>query len=195
MQVEPVVLSGAHVRLEPLTADHVEALWAVAQYPEIWRYMPFRAGTREEYEGLVGALLSGQRAGLTLPFVTVRLHPEPQVVGSTSFLEINPVHHRLEIGSTWVTPAHQRSPVNTEAKLLQMTHAFEVLGCNRVEFKTDSLNATSRAALARIGAVEEGTFRNHMIMPDGRIRHSVWFSITREEWPAAKARLVRRLSD
>jgi RimJ/RimL family protein N-acetyltransferase len=112
-----------------------------------------------------------------------------RVVGSTSYLNIDRQHRRVEIGGTWTTPAWQRSAINTEAKYLQLRHAFETLGCIRVEFKTDALNSKSRQALARIGATEEGTFRNHMIMPDGRIRHSVYFSITDDEWPRVKAHL------
>ena len=121
-------------------------------------------------------------------FVTVA-RTIAQVVGSTSDLTIDCQHQRVEIGGTWVTPAWQRSAINTEAKYLQLRHAFETLGCIRVEFKTDALNTKSRQALARIGATEEGTFRNHMIMPDGRIRHSVYFSITHDEWPRVKAHL------
>jgi RimJ/RimL family protein N-acetyltransferase len=110
-------------------------------------------------------------------------------VGSTGYLNIDRQHRRLEIGGTWIAPEWQRTACNTEAKLLQLTHAFETLGCNRVEFKTDSLNERSRAALLRIGATEEGTFRNHMVMPDGRLRHSVYFSVIESEWPRVRVRL------
>jgi RimJ/RimL family protein N-acetyltransferase len=112
-----------------------------------------------------------------------------QPVGSTSYLNIDLRHRRVEIGGTWITPAWQRSAINTEAKYLQLRHAFETLSCMRVEFKTDSLNTKSRQAIARLGATEEGIFRNHMVMPGGRIRHSVYFSIINDEWPQIKAHL------
>jgi RimJ/RimL family protein N-acetyltransferase len=140
----------------------------------------------------VASELAKQQAGLVVRFATIATAiAEP--VGSTSYLNIDRQHRRLEIGGTWITPAWQRSPINTEAKYLQLRHAFETLGCIRVEFKTDSLNTKSRQALTRIGAVEEGTFRNHMVMPGGRIRHSVYFSITSEDWPAVKAHLEERM--
>jgi RimJ/RimL family protein N-acetyltransferase len=128
-----------------------------------------------------------------LPFVTIE-RASGRVVGSTCYLAIEPAHKRLEIGSTWITPSQQRSPVNTEAKLLQLGHCFETLGCNRVEFKTDSRNAQSRAALARIGAKQEGIFRAHMVMPDGVLRDSVYFSVVAPEWPDVKARLLQKIA-
>jgi RimJ/RimL family protein N-acetyltransferase len=142
---------------------------------------------------IIGAELHKQQAGLALRFVTIAKADE-QPVGSTSYLNIDRQHRRLEIGGTWITPSWQRSAVNTEAKYLQLSHAFETLGYIRVEFKTDSLNVKSQQALARIGAVKEGTFRNHMVMPDGRLRHSVYFSIVDSEWPAVKAHLERLMS-
>jgi RimJ/RimL family protein N-acetyltransferase len=114
-------------------------------------------------------------------------------VGSTRFLSIDRVNRHLEIGWTWVAPRFHGSGVNDEAKLLQLTHAFETLGCHRVQFKTDSLNERSRGALAGIGASFEGVFRNHMVMPDGRLRHSAWYSVVAEEWPSVKAHLEARL--
>jgi RimJ/RimL family protein N-acetyltransferase len=136
----------------------------------------------------VSSSIAGLARGTVLPFATID-RASGRIVGSTSYLAIEPAHRRLEIGATWITPTSQRSPVNTEAKLLQLTHCFEVLGCNRVEFKTDARNARSRRALARIGATEEGTFRAHMVMPDGALRDSVWFSVIAPEWPAVKQRL------
>jgi RimJ/RimL family protein N-acetyltransferase len=190
MEVMPVTLEGKHVRLEPVRLDHAAALWRIGAYEEIWRYIPYVPCSEDDLRTFIAAELRKQQAGLTLRFVTVaRASGEP--VGSTSYLNIEPQHRRLEIGGTWITPAWQRSAVNTEAKYLQLCHAFETLGCLRVEFKTDSLNVKSRRALARIGAIEEGTFRNHMVMSDGRIRHSVYFSIVHSEWPAVKARLER----
>ena len=129
-----------------------------------------------------------------MAFVT-RLASTRAVAGSTCYLAVNEYNKHLEIGATWVTPGHQRSPVNTEAKLLQLTDAFERLDCNRVELKTNSLNERSQKAIARIGGKQEGTFRNHMVMPDGRLRHTMWFFIIREDWPEAKAVLEARLRD
>jgi RimJ/RimL family protein N-acetyltransferase len=126
--------------------------------------------------------------GVAMPFVTID-QSDDRVIGSTRYANIDKANRRLEIGWTWLAPASQRTGANTEAKLLMLAHAFEVLGAIRVEFKTDALNAKSRAALARIGAIEEGTFRNHMITQSGRVRDSVYFSIIDKEWPAIKARL------
>jgi N-acetyltransferase len=188
MQIGPVTLEGRHVRLEPMSLAHVPALWRVSAYEEIWRYIPYAVHSEDEMRAYVESELAKQQAGLVVRFTTIaKALAKP--VGSTSYLNIDRQHRRLEIGGTWITPAWQRSPINTEAKYLQLCHAFETLGCIRVEFKTDSLNTKSRQALARIGAVEEGTFRNHMVMPSGRIRHSVYFSITHEDWPAVKAHL------
>jgi RimJ/RimL family protein N-acetyltransferase len=116
-----------------------------------------------------------------------------RVIGSTRYANIDRAHRRVEIGWTWVARAWQRTAVNTEAKYLLLRHAFETLGCIRVELKTDSLNAQSRAAILRIGAREEGIFRNHMITASGRIRHTVYFSITDAEWPEVKSRLEAKL--
>jgi N-acetyltransferase len=188
MQIGPVTLEGRHVRLEPVNLAHVPALWRVGAYEDIWRYIPYAVHSEEEMRASIESELAKQQAGSVVRFATIAKAIE-QPVGSTSYLNIDRQHRRLEIGGTWITPAWQRSPINTEAKYLQLRHAFETLGCIRVEFKTDSLNTKSRQALARIGAVEEGTFRNHMVMPSGRIRHSVYFSITNEDWPAVKAHL------
>src|SRR5215468_4858451 len=188
MQVGPVILDGRQVRLEPVSLAHVPTLWRVGAYEEIWRYIPYAVHSEDEMRAYVESELAKQHAGLVVRFATIaRASAEP--VGSTSYMNIDRHHRRLEIGGTWITPAWQRSAINTEAKYLQLRHAFETLGCIRVEFKTDSLNTKSRQALVRIGATEEGTFRNHMIMPSGRIRHSVYFSITNDEWPRIKAHL------
>ena len=187
MQIGPVTLDGHHVRLEPVSLAHVPALWRAAS-PRRSGGILLYARSEEEMRGDVASELAKQEAGLVVRFVTVA-KAIAQPVGSTSYLNIDRQHRRVEIGGTWITPAWQRSAINTEAKYLQLRHAFETLGCIRVEFKTDALNTKSRQALARIGATEEGTFRNHMIMPDGRIRHSVYFSITHDEWPRVKAHL------
>ncbi len=188
MQSGPVTLEGHHVRLEPVSLAHVPALWRVGAHEDIWRYLPYPMDSEDTIRAYIESELAKQQAGLVVRFTTVAqasAHP----VGSTSYLNIDRYHRRLEIGGTWITPAWQRSAINTEAKYLQLCHAFETLGCIRVEFKTDSLNTKSRQALARIGATEEGTFRNHMVMPSGRIRHSVYFSLTNDEWPKVKAHL------
>ncbi|MGK0223055.1 MAG: RimJ/RimL family protein N-acetyltransferase [Limisphaerales bacterium] len=194
MAWQQISLEGRHVVLEPLTKDDFEPLWAIAQHESIWRYMPFAATTYEEFAGYLHSTLRQVERGDAMAFVT-RLASTRAVAGSTCYLAVNEYNKRLEIGATWVTPGHQRSPVNTEAKLLQLTDAFERLGCNRVELKTDSLNERSQKAIARIGGIQEGTFRNHMVMPDGRLRHTMWFSIIREDWPEAKAVLEARLRD
>jgi RimJ/RimL family protein N-acetyltransferase len=134
-----------------------------------------------------------QQAGQSVVFVTVE-RASGQVVGSTRFMNIDRANRHVEIGSTWIAPAWQRTAVNTEAKLLMLGHAFEQWGCMRVELKTDSLNEKSRKAILRLGATEEGTFRKHMVTASGRIRHSVYFSLIDEEWPEVKARLSAKLS-
>jgi N-acetyltransferase len=188
MLIGPVTLDGHQVRLEPVSLAHVPALWRAGAHEEIWRYLPYTMRSEDEMRAYVASELAKQEVGLVVRFATVA-RAIAQSVGSTSYLNIDRQHRRVEIGGTWITPAWQRSAINTEAKYLQLRHAFETLGCIRVEFKTDSLNTPSRRALARIGATEEGIFRNHMIMPGGRIRHSVYFSITHDEWPRVKAHL------
>ena len=192
MQIGPVTLEGAHVRLETMRAEHADGLVAAGAGHGVFRFFPFSCETEAEMRGFVAHSLAGLANGTILPFTTID-RKTGRIVGSTSYLAIEPAHKRLEIGATWITPSHQRSAVNTEAKLLQLTHCFEALGCNRVEFKTDSRNERSRAALARIGATEEGTFRAHMVMPDGALRTSVYFSVIASEWPGVKARLSEKL--
>jgi RimJ/RimL family protein N-acetyltransferase len=193
MNVEPVTLTGTHVRLEPLTLDHVDGLARVGLDPELWRWIPTGVTTVDEMRDYVATALDEQRRGVSLPF-TIIDRASYQVIGSTRYGSIAMEHRRLEIGWTWYAPAHQRTAANTEAKLLLLTHAFEALGAMRVEFKTDALNVPSRAAIARLGAVEEGTFRKHMLADSGRVRDSVYFSILDAEWPAVKARLTSKLA-
>ena len=188
MQIGPIILDGHHVRLEPVSLAHVPALWRAGAHDEIWRYLPYTMRSEDDMRSYVETELAKQEAGVVVRFVTVA-KAIAQPIGATSYLNIDRQHRRVEVGGTWITPAWQRSAINTEAKYLQLRHAFETLGCIRVEFKTDALNTKSRQALARIGATEEGTFRNHMIMPGGRIRHSVYFSVTHDEWPRVKAHL------
>src|SRR5271168_3572872 len=188
MKVDPVTLEGRHVRLEPLSKGHLAGLIKVGLDVELWRWIPTPVRTEEELVAYIETALGEQKRGVALPFALV----EPatgRAIGSTRYGSIDRTHHRVEIGWTWVARGWQRTAVNTEAKYLLLRHAFETLGCIRVELKTDSLNEKSRAAILRIGAREEGTFRNHMITASGRLRHSVYFSILDSEWPAVKSRL------
>lgn len=186
--IEPVELEGEHVRLQPVNLEHTPALWKAGSHPELWRFMPSVIGSEAQMRETISWAVQLAEEGAGLAFAT-STKATGEIVGSTGFWNLEPSHKRLEIGYTWITPRLQRSAVNTECKLLMLRYAFEQLGCNRVEFKTDSLNERSRAAIARLGAVEEGTLRNHMVQPDGRLRHSVYFSILRDEWPQVKRRL------
>ena len=189
MKIEPVTLRGKVVRLEPLSLAHVPALSRVGLDPELWRWIPTQVASAEQMRAYVQTALDEQRSGGSLPFAIVTQAGD-EVIGCTRYMNIVPAHQRLEIGSTWLSAASQRSGANSEAKLLLLTHAFEVLGAHRVEFKTDALNQKSRQAITRIGAVEEGLFRKHMICASGRVRDTVYFSIINSEWPAVKARLA-----
>jgi N-acetyltransferase len=186
---KPVTLEGRLVRLEPMRPDHLDGLEAVALNPEIWRWTIARPTNRSELEAWLTVAIANAARGLEMPFVTIDV-ASGQPIGSSRYLNIVPEHRRLEIGWTWVAPSWQRRGANREAKLLMLGHAFETLDCMRVEFKTDSMNERSRAALLGIGATFEGIFRNHMVMPDGRIRHSAYYSVTDAEWPAIKAALT-----
>jgi N-acetyltransferase len=194
MTLQPITLSGQHIRLEPLHIDHVPALTSIGRHPELWRLQPAPIETEEDMRRYVQTALDDQQRGNGLPFVIVDSATD-QVIGSTRYMDIAFAHFRLEVGATWLTPAHQRSRANTEAKLLLLTHAFESLGIKRVVFKTEALNEQSRRALTRIGAVEEGTFRQHLYTTSGRARDMVYFSILGDEWPGVKACLVVRLVD
>jgi RimJ/RimL family protein N-acetyltransferase len=193
MKVEPVVLDGKLVRLEPVEPRHAPDLWQAASDPVIWRWFPYRIGSLAETEQMIAVARAGAAAGSMLAFAQV-LRATGEVAGSTSYLAIEPAHRRLEIGATWLNPRFQRTGANTEAKLLLLGHAFEKLGCRRVEFKTDSDNRPSRTALARIGATEEGTLRSHMVRQDGGRRDSVYFSVIDEEWPRVRSRLEALLA-
>jgi RimJ/RimL family protein N-acetyltransferase len=191
MVIEPVILEGRGVWLEPLTLEHVDALCDFGLDQDIWRWMPYAVRTPQEMRDYVQFVLKAQTEGTSLPFV---MRASNLVVGSTRFMNIDRANRRVEIGGTFIAPRWQRTFVNTEAKYLMLRHAFEKWGCIRVEFKTDSLNERSRKAILRLGAKEEGTFRNHMIMPDGRFRHSVYYSILDSEWPDVKRNLEAKLS-
>jgi len=189
MVVEPVVLTGKYVRLEPLSELHIPGLTVAGCDPSIWRYMLYGEVTSEEkMADWVRDILSRKAAGTDQPFAVVHLN-SGKVAGATRYMEIRPVHRSLEIGGTWYGKDFQRTPVNTEAKYLLLRHAFEVLGCIRVQLKTDLRNERSQKAIERLGAVREGVLRNHMILEGGLYRHSVFYSILESEWPAVKARL------
>ena len=190
--IQPVVLDGRMVRLEPLRREHLDGLVEVAFDPALWRFTLARPVDRAGLEAWLQTALDNAEAGTEVPFATVDL-ASGRPIGSTRYLNIVPEHHRFEIGWTWLATTAQRTGANREAKLLQLTHGFEGLGANRIEFKTDSLNDKSRAALLGIGAQFEGIFRNHMVMPDGRLRHSAYYSVIRQDWPDVKARLTELL--
>ena len=193
MTLQPITLTGQSIRLEPLRIDHTPALAVVGLYPELWHLQPAPIVSEDDMRNYVQTALDDQQRGVGLPFAIVDVQTE-QVIGSTRYMDIALTHFRLEIGATWLTPLHQRSPANTEAKLLLLGHAFEGLGIKRVVFKTELLNEPSRKALARIGAVEEGTFRQHLYAASGRPRDMVYFSILAQEWPGVKAKLTARLT-
>jgi RimJ/RimL family protein N-acetyltransferase len=189
LPLEPVTLEGRLVRLEPLSHEHLDGLAEVAFDAALWRWTLARPVDRAGLEAWLAAAVANRDAGTELPFATVdRATGRP--IGSSRYLSIVPEHRRLEIGWTWVARSFQRSGANREAKLLMLGHAFERLGCQRVEFKTNARNEQSRAALLGIGATFEGIFRKHMLGPGGEVRDSAYFSVTDDEWPAVKARLA-----
>jgi RimJ/RimL family protein N-acetyltransferase len=191
-RLSPVTLEGSLVRLEPLSLDHVPALAEVALDPAIWRWTLARPTTEAELRTWAETTIAAREAGTELPFATVdRASGRP--IGSSRYMNIVLEHRRLEIGWTWVGTGFQRTGANREAKLLMLAHAFDTLGCRRVEFKTDALNEQSRTALLGIGARFEGIFRNHMVMPDGRMRDSAYYSVIDGEWPEVRAALEARL--
>jgi N-acetyltransferase len=190
--VEKVVLEGDHVRLEPLEMGHLDALWEVAAEPALWRWIPFPVRSRDDLRAYIDIAIEGRAAHLMLPFVTIE-RATGRAIGSSRFGNIAAADYRAEIGWTWVGVPWQRSAVNSEAKLLMLDHAFGTWHCHRVEFKTDSLNEQSRAGLLGIGATFEGIFRDHMVTHTGRMRHSAWYSITDDDWPAVRERLVARI--
>lgn len=192
MLVEPVVLEGDRVRLEPMRRDHLDDLAEAGKYEELWRWTSNKATTRESMSEYMEVALSGAADGNAVPFVTID-KPSATVVGSTRFGNIDPANRRAEIGWTWISPPFQRSYVNSEAKYLMLRHAFDVWDCVRVELKTDVLNETSRTAMLRLGAVEEGVLRRHILTYSGRFRDMIYYSILDYEWPAVRARLEARL--
>jgi RimJ/RimL family protein N-acetyltransferase len=191
----PLTLEGSFVRLEPIRREHADLFWDVAHndLEDIFRWIPYSMKTREDFQRLIDKAFTEQERGESIVFATVE-RASGRAIGSTRFMNIDRANRRVEIGSTWIAPAWQRTAINTEAKYLMLRQAFEVWGCVRVELKTDALNQKSRNAILRIGAKEEGTLRRHVITWTGRIRDSIYFSILDDEWPEVKARIEARIS-
>jgi RimJ/RimL family protein N-acetyltransferase len=194
LHIEPVTLSTERLALRPLSLDDVPALGEAAGDGELWEKKTTTVPRPEGFEDYVRKALELQAAGLALPFTTV-VREGDRVVGSTRYMNIDAAHHRVEIGTTWIAKSWQRSFVNTHAKFLMLRHAFEGLGCIAVELRTHRLNDQSRAAIERLGARLDGILRQHMIMPDGHIRDTAVYSITRDEWPAVKEGLEQRMAE
>jgi RimJ/RimL family protein N-acetyltransferase len=196
MNIQTVTLEGNAVRLEPIRREHWKDLWEVARdaAEDIFRWIPYPMRTPGDFEQWADKALAEQQRGESLVFVTVG-RAFGRLIGSTRFMNIDRANRRVEIGSTWIAPAWQRSAINTEAKYLMLRHAFEAWQCIRVELKTDALNQKSRNAILRIGAKEEGTLRRHLVTSTGRVRDTVYFSILDGEWPEVKMRLEGRLSE
>ncbi|MEQ1685586.1 MAG: GNAT family protein [Burkholderiaceae bacterium] len=193
MNPRPVTLSGPFVRLVPLTLEHVPALASIGLDPVLWRWIPVPVTTGDEMRDYVASALDDQARGLALPFAITNA-TGGEVIGCTRFGNIDVKNRRLEIGWTWLARSHQRTAANTDAKRLLLAHAFDDLGAMRVELKTDALNEKSRAAISRLGAVQEGIFRKHLVTASGRMRDTVYFSIIDTEWPAVRHTLDARLA-
>ncbi len=188
MWVEPVTLTGEHVVLEPAAERHVADLLSAAQDEQVWTWLPWR---RPGTEGELAAILDGERR-VALPFAQVE-RATGRAVGITTYRDIDERHRTLEVGGTWLGRPWWRTAINTEAKLLILGHAFEVLQANRVAIKTDIRNERSQAAIERLGAKREGVLRHQYIRPDGTLRDTVLYSVIPEEWPAVRASLRQRL--
>ncbi|MEM8501433.1 MAG: GNAT family protein [Pseudomonadota bacterium] len=188
-----LVLTGAHVKLEPLQTSHAEGLFAAAADGELWNLKYTTVPNRQEMAAYIDEALANQQDRRQHPF-TIRRTSDEKIVGCTRFYDLEPHHRNLAIGYTWYAQSVQRTALNTEAKLLLLSHAFDNLDCISVAFHTDNLNERSQAAIMRLGAQKEGVLRNHKRMPDGRIRHTWCYSIIDSEWPAIKTRLTDRLA-
>jgi len=193
LEIKPVTLMGEHVRLESMTEAHAPGLAAIGAGQSFWDFMLY-GNIENEADMLnwVRDILDRAERGTDLPFAVIHLK-SGKVAGATRYLNIVPKDRGLEIGGTWYGSEFQRTAVNTECKYLLLKHAFETLGCIRVQLKTDSRNERSQRAIERIGAIREGVLRNHMILPDGYIRHSVFYSILDSEWEGVKLRLEESL--
>ncbi len=187
-----ITLTGTTVELHPLQPEHKAALLEAAADGELWNLKVTHVPGPDTVDAYIETAIAGREAGSVIPFVIVR-KGTGQVVGSTRFWKVDRVNRKLEIGHTWLAQSTQKTAINTQAKLLLLTYAFDVLDCVRVQFTTDELNEKSRAAILRLGAVQEGIVRHERIMPDGRKRNSVRFSIIDSEWPQVKAALQAKL--
>jgi N-acetyltransferase len=193
MSLVPLSLHGSIVSLEPLRIEHVPALAHIGLERDLWGLQPRAIETLADMHDYVAQALAEQERGASLPFAIVR-RADHAVIGSTRYMDIALPHRRLEIGSTWLAPAAQRTGANVEAKRLLLAHAFDTLGMQKVVFKTEVLNSQSRNAILALGAVEEGIFRKQLISETGRARDMIYFSILDTEWPAVRSRLERRLA-
>jgi N-acetyltransferase len=186
-------LTGALVVLEPLAARHADGLRAAAADPRVSRWLPYALHEPAQFDAWLAYSLDALAAGREAPFATVS-RASGEVLGSTRFMALRPEHRCVEIGATWLAPAAWGTGANVEAKLLMLGHAFETLGCVRVELKTDARNERSRGAMKAIPAQFEGIHRRHMVLPDGTLRDSAWYSVIADEWPDVRASLERRLA-
>jgi RimJ/RimL family protein N-acetyltransferase len=185
-------LEGRIVRLEPLAPAHADGLWAAASEPEIWRWATAEAHTQDGFRRWLDAALAAAEEGREAPFAIILVETQ-EPVGSSRYMTLRPEHRGLEIGHTWHARRVWGTGVNVEAKLLLLEHAFERLGCMRVEFKTDASNERARAALAALPARFEGVFRKHMLVREGELRDSAFYAIVDDDWPAVRENLLRRL--
>ncbi len=190
---ENLILTGQHAALEAMLSSHLDDLNLAAADGELWKLNVTRVPDHCEMPAVIEEALANKIAGEQFPFVVRRLS-DGRIVGSTRYYDIKPDFRNLAIGFTWYSESAQRTAINTECKLLLLTHAFEKLDCISVAFHVDHTNLVSQAAVERLGAKRDGFLRNHQIMPDGRIRHTVCYSIIDSEWPEIKSRLTDRLN-
>lgn len=183
--MESIQLNGEIVMLRPMTKDDVEGIYACCQDERIWTHMLHTLQTREDVQAYVEQALANREAGTENTFVIV-LRATNEIVGSTRFFDIATTHKRLELGHTWLHPSVWRTNVNTECKYLLLSYCFEQLQYQRVQIKTGHENNQSQKAIERIGAKKEGLLRNHMIRPNGKVRHTVMYSVVQGEWPEVK---------
>ncbi len=190
--LQRIVLRGQSVRLEPLSMDHHDGMCAAIADGQLWDLFVTLVPNPDDVPAFIKQAEADFHNGISLAFATIDI-ASGKVVGSTRFMKADIPNKRIEIGFTFIAASYQKSRINTEAKLLMLTHAFETLGMNRVELLTDYLNTNSRRAILRLGAKEEGILRNHMVMPNGRVRDSVLFSIIANEWAGVKLNLQDKL--
>jgi N-acetyltransferase len=192
VKIENLTLKGKFITLEPLSLHHLDDLCEVGLDESLWRLIPTPVSNRDDMKRYIETALDENQRGISLPFATI-LNETGKAIGSTRFGNIRVKDRGTEIGWTWLTLKYQRTFANTEAKLLMLTHAFETWKCIRVELKTDALNSQSRNAILRLGATQEGIFRQQIICAGGRLRDSVYFSILDSEWETVKKNLIAKL--